>query len=196
MRHKVPILSISNHLLIIVHKEFSMVEEDNSVLLNLVSRDGEKFEVTFEIAKISQLIANTLDEDEDEDELDERDIAIPNVNASILRKVLEYCTHYRTVEEMTAIESPLKSAKLEELVQPWYAKYCEVEQNILFELLAAANYMDIKPLLDLTCLAVSVLIKGKSAAEIREIFNVRDEICSNEKSQIEEENEWCDKTSP
>lgn len=173
-----------------------MVEENNSVLINLVSRDGERLEVSFEIANISQLIANTFDEDEDEDESDERDIAIPNVNASTLRKVLEYCTHYKTVEEMTTIESPLKSAKLEDLVQPWYAKYCEVEQNILFELLAAANYMDIKPLLDLTCLAVSVLIKGKSAAEIREIFNVKNEICSNEKSQIKEENEWCEKSSP
>lgn len=36
----------------------------------------------------------------------------------------------------------------------------------------AANYLNIKPLLDLTVLAVSILIKGKSAAELREIFNV------------------------
>ena len=37
---------------------------------------------------------------------------------------------------------------------------------------SAANYLNIKPLLDLTVLAVSILIKGKSAAELREIFNV------------------------
>lgn len=30
---------------------------------------------------------------------------------------------------------------------------------MMFELVTAANFMDIKPLLDLTCLAVSVLIK-------------------------------------
>jgi len=37
-----------------------------------------------------------------------------------------------------------------------------VEQILLFELVTAANFMDIKALLDLTCLAVSVLIKVRS----------------------------------
>ena len=31
-----------------------------------------------------------------------------------------------------------------------YANYVEVDQETLFELILAANYMDIKPLLDLT----------------------------------------------
>lgn len=76
----------------------------------------------------------------------------------MLTKVLEYCTHHQQ-EEMTPIQTPLKSSKIEDLVQPWYAEYVEVEQSMLFELVTAANYMDIKPLLDLTCLAVSIYIK-------------------------------------
>ena len=73
---------------------------------------------------------------------------------------------------MTPITTPLKSSKIEELVQPWYADFVKVEQALLFEMVTAANFMDIKPLLDLTCLAVSILIKGKSAAELREMFNI------------------------
>jgi S-phase kinase-associated protein 1 len=38
-----------------------------------------------------------------------------------------------------------------EVVQEWYSNFVSVEQEILFELILAANYMDIKPLLDLTC---------------------------------------------
>jgi hypothetical protein len=72
--------------------------------------------------------------------------------------VIEYCTHYKD-EPMTPIQTPLKSSKIEDLVQPWYANFVKVEQALLFELVTAANFMDIKPLLDLTCLAVSVLIK-------------------------------------
>jgi S-phase kinase-associated protein 1 len=60
---------------------------------------------------------------------------------------------------MTPIQTPLKSSKIEDLVQPWYAAYVQVDQSLLFELVTAANFMDIKPLLDLTCLAVSVFIK-------------------------------------
>lgn len=64
---------------------------------------------------------------------------------------------------MTPIETPLKSSKLEDLVQPWYAEYVQVEQSLLFELVTAANFMDIKPLLDLTCLAVSIHIKASES---------------------------------
>jgi hypothetical protein len=56
----------------------------------------------------------------------------------------------------------------------------QVDKNMLFDLVAAANYMDIKPLLDLTCLAVSMLIKGKSASELRAMFNIAPELTTEE----------------
>ena len=43
---------------------------------------------------------------------------------------------------------------------------------MMFDLVAAANYMDIKPLLDLSCLAVSIHIKGKTVEELQQIFNI------------------------
>ena len=63
---------------------------------------------------------------------------------------------------VTPITTPLKSNRIEEIVQEWYAHFVDVEQILLFELVTAANFMDIKALLDLTCLAVSVLIKVRS----------------------------------
>ena len=127
-----------------------------------VSKEGEVFEVPVEVAKMSTLVATTIDDDADDDD-EVREIPLPNVKGAVLAKVIEYCTHYTNVEEMTAISTPLKSSKIEEVVQQWYADYVQVEQVLLFELVTAANFMDIKPLLDLTCFAVSVLIKGKSA---------------------------------
>ena len=68
---------------------------------------------------------------------------------------------------MSEIEKPLKSANMHEVVQEWYANYVDVDQELLFELILAANYMDIKPLLDLTCATVASMIKGKTPEEIR-----------------------------
>ena len=58
---------------------------------------------------------------------------------------------------MVEIEKPLKSAKMEEVVSEWDAAYVDVEQEMLFELILAANFMDIKSLLDLTCAKVCFL---------------------------------------
>lgn len=136
-----------------------------------VSRDGEVFEVSLPAAKMSQLVVETLPEDEDDEDMPEVDL--PNVHSTVLKKVVEYVEHYQT-EAMTAIQTPLKSSKMEDLVQPWYCEFLKVERTLLFDLVAASNYMNIKPLLDLSCLGVAILIKGKPAAELREMFNISD----------------------
>lgn len=159
-----------------------MDTDDVHGTVKLVSKEGDTFEVPIEIAKLSNLVVTTLGEDDDTDEDNSMvEIPLPNVKAKVLAKVIEYCTHYQE-DPMKQITTPLKSNKLEEIVQEWYAGFVAVDQALLFELVTAANFMDIKALLDLTCLAVSILIKGKSAEEIRRIFNI-----SNDFSQKQEE---------
>ena len=87
---------------------------------------------------------------------------------------------------MANITTPLKSNIISEIVQEWYADFVNVDQALLFELVTAANFMDIKALLDLTCLAVSVLIKGKSAEEIRRIFNISNDFSPEEEEEVEQ----------
>lgn len=118
-----------------------------------------------EIAKLSTLVSETLGSDDQDDTNDDNDnedeeaieIPLPNVRTQVLAKVIEYCTHFRQ-EPMTPITTPLKSTRIEEIVQEWYADFVDVDQIMLFELVTAANFMDIKALLDLTCLAVGVLV--------------------------------------
>jgi len=138
---------------------------------------------------MSKLVETTIDDD-NEDEVQE--IPLPNVKSNVLAKVIEYCNHYKNVEQMRPITTPLRSSKIEEVVQKWYADFVQVEQVLLFELVTAANFMDIKPLLDLTCFAVAVMIKGKSADEIRKIFNISNDFSNENDAQLQEENKWCD----
>jgi len=162
-------------------------------LVKLVSKEGDVYEVPISVAKMSTLVATTIDDDAEEDD-EIREIPLPNVRDAVLTKVIEYCTHYKE-ETMTPIQTPLKSSKIEDLVQPWYASFVKVEQVLLFELVTAANFMDIKPLLDLTCLAVAILIKGKKASELRTMFNISNDFSPEEEAQVREENKWVEHPS-
>lgn len=57
----------------------------------------------------------------------------------------------------------------------------------------AANFLDIKKLLDLCCKSVANMIKGKSANEIRKTFNIKNDFNEDEEAQVRKENTWCEK---
>jgi S-phase kinase-associated protein 1 len=119
------------------------------------------------------------------------EIPIVNVKTAILKKVVEFCEHHVT-EPMSDIEKPLKSDNMTEVVQSFYANFINVDQETLFDLILAANFMDIKPLLDLTCASVASMIKGKTPEEIRTTFNIKNDFTPEEEAQVLEENRWCE----
>jgi S-phase kinase-associated protein 1 len=129
--------------------------------------------------------------EDNEDQENNFEFPLPNVKSQVLKKVIEFCEHHLQ-EPMTEIEKPLKSQNMADVVQKWYADFVDVEQVLLFELILAANYMDIKPLLDLTCATVASMIKGKSADDIRATFNIKNDFSPEEEAQVREENKWCE----
>ena len=157
-------------------------------MLKLLSSEGETFEVEEDVASKSMLIKNMV-----EDSGTDEEIPLPNVKSAVLAKVIEYCRHYRDAMP-PEIEKPLKSAFLSDVVAPWDASFVEVEQEMLFELILAANYLDIKSLLDLTCAKVASMIKGKTPEEIRKTFNIENDFTPEEEAQVREENKWAEES--
>lgn len=186
---------------------------DDNKTVRLVSQEGESFDVPVSVARMSELVKSMIDginplfpctaflilikfifvsisEGGQEDD-EAQEIPLSNVKAQTLARVIEFCRHFKT-ERMNDIEKPLKSSNMSEIVQEWYATYVSVEQDVLFELILAANFMDIKPLLDLTCASVASMIKGKTPEEIRKTFNIVNDFTPEEEAQVREENKWCE----
>ena len=148
--------------------------------LKLQSSDGEVFQVETQIAKQSNTIRTMLEElgmGDDDDEA----IPLPNVNATILKKVISWCTHHK--DDLPPPEDDENREKATDDISTWDMEFLKVDQGTLFELILAANYLDIKGLLDVTCRNVANMIKCKDGREIREIFNIKNEITLAEEEQ-------------
>ena len=154
----------------------------------LMCKDGEVLEVAVNIASQSKLI-NGLIEDGGTDD----DIPISQVNKPIMEKVIVFMERM-TENAPPEIEKPLSSTDLSQVVEAWYAEYVNVDQEMLFEIVMAANYLDIKPLLELSCAKVASLIKGKTVQEIRQFFNIENDFTPEEEAQVMEENRWAEES--
>lgn len=156
----------------------------------LVTSDNEQFHADKEVVERSVLIKNML---EDVGETDQP-IPLPNVSSSVLKKVLEYCEHHRgePLPSADADQNQDETRKRTTDISEWDQRFITVDQEMLFEIILAANYLDIKPLLDVGCKTVANMIKGKTPEEIRKLFNIVNDFTPEEEAQIKKENEWAE----
>jgi S-phase kinase-associated protein 1 len=113
-------------------------------------------------------------------------IPLPNVSSKILAKVIEYCKYH--VDNQKSTDD--KPATPEDEIKAWDQDFVKVDQATLFDLILAANYLNIKSLLDLTCQTVADMIKGKTPEEIRKTFNIKNDFTPEEEEEVRRENQW------
>ncbi|KAF5394836.1 RNA polymerase II elongation factor [Paragonimus heterotremus] len=158
--------------------------------IKFASSDGEVFDVDVAIARQSVLIKTMLDDLGLEEQEDEEPVPLPNVNAGILRKVIQWCTYHR--DDPPPQEDDENKERRTDDIPSWDQEFLRVDQGTLFELMLAANYLDIKGLLDVCCKTVANMIKGKTPEEIRKTFNIKCDFTPQEEEQVKKENEWCE----
>ena len=101
---------------------------------------------------------------------DDEPIPLQYVNADILRKVLQWCTHHK---DDALQQSHDKNGDHQTDDTPsWDQEFLRVDQGTLFEILMAANYLGIEGLLDVCCKSVVNMIRGKPPEEISRTFNI------------------------
>ena len=164
-------------------------------MVTLISSDHERFEVPEAAATMSQTIRHMI-----EDGCTDGGIPLPNVTARTLAKVLEFCNEHAAAAAAAAAGAGSEAGSSSNAGKDGGADLAgfdkafvdevKADQATLFDLILAANYLNVKGLLDLTCQTVADMIKGKSVEEIRQTFNIKNDFTPEEEAEIRKENQW------
>ncbi|CEG00859.1 E3 ubiquitin ligase, SCF complex, Skp subunit [Ostreococcus tauri] len=144
--------------------------------VTLRSSDDETFVVDDDVAFLSETIKSIIEDTEDESM-----VPLPNVSSKILAKVIEYAKFHVDAKKANEAEAKIKEFNTE---------FVKVDQATLFEIILAANYLNMKGLLDLTCMTVANMMKGKTPEEIRKTFNIKNDFTPEEEEEVRKENQW------
>jgi hypothetical protein len=146
------------------------LDDDTSEPIQLVSKDSKSFEIDRRCSFLSNLVKICLENDAHSTE-----VPIMDVNSEILELVVEYMIHHKGVEPR-AIDKPLRSKVMTEVCEDsWDANFIDrvAGGNIqqLYELVLAANYMDIHSLMNLGCAKTATFIMGQPLQKIKDILS-------------------------
>lgn len=156
-------------------------------LITLLSKEEETFQIPLNVALMSETLKALMTYPEDEDDREDWEptgdgLPLPPVPSAVLTKVIEFCTYHCDNKDT-----------LEEERNAWDKKFVAIDDEVLFALILAANYLDIKPLLDVACQAVAEYIKAcKTPQEIRRRFNIVNDFTPEEEEEVRKENAWCE----
>merc|ERR1711988_1128596 len=157
--------------------------QHNMAEVTLTSKDEKEFKVRAPVAIMSETVKSMMGvEDGEEIDPPEAAIPLPAVEGNILELVIKYCDYHFDNKETKEDEK-----------NTWNQEFVKVDDDTLFSLILAANYLDIKSLLDLTCKTVADYIKQcKTPQEIRRRFNIRNDFTPEEEEEVRKENAWCE----
>ncbi len=152
-----------------------------SKVITLTSSDAQKITIDQKSAERSGLLKGLM-----QDYQEDSDVPLPDVRGDVLKKVVEYLIHYQSAEPKE-LPKPLPSANLLDVTDEWDISFLgSVDLDTTFDIINAANYMDIKSLLDLSCAKIASLMKGKTAEEIRTMFNIECDLTEEELKEYDE----------
>jgi hypothetical protein len=140
----------------------STVADDD--IINLLASDGELYQVLYSDIKTSKTVTNLL-----EDLGLKKSIPIPSVDGKTLKTVIEYC----------------KTANQDD----WASKFTAMTLVEMQPIIAAANYLDMPVLLDLTTDTIAKNIKGKTPEQLRVYLDIKGPISKNDEQEMIDEME-------
>ena len=127
-----------------------------------------------------------IDEAED---LEDFDVPLPNMKKETLEKAIKFI-EYNIENPLPHIEKPLRSNDIKDYLNEWYSDFIDLDVRGVFIMISAANYLDVRPLLELASAAMAAKMRGKSIEQIREMFDIEYDLTPEDEEQIKIEDSW------
>ena len=121
---------------------------------------------------------------------DSEPVPLADVKSDTLSKVIEYCIFHEPVPAATP-----EKAKTPEEKKEFDLKYIDVTDDMLFAIIRAANYLDIKELLQLAAdkVARRIVSEFKDPAAVKAAFNIQDDFSPEEHEELRKKETWIKK---
>lgn len=186
--------------------EQGVEKQEEKPALVLVAEDGVEVRISEPAARMSQMLRHMM-----EDGCADGRIPTPNIHSDILEMVVEYCEKHGPYYDPEASERDrypfppfpveltptVSSIKPVTYVDPdphglkdWDSDFISLDNSTLFEIILAANYLNIEDLLDLGTSAVADKMRGRKPEEIREIFEIENDYTPEQEAEVRKENAW------
>jgi S-phase kinase-associated protein 1 len=181
-----------------VSAPYDSLDWNTYIVLQSNDQRTVEYKVTRSAALMSGLLKDML---EDQSEGDQTVIPVPNVTGRTLKFVVQYMEHHNN-SKAEALEKPLRG-RIEDVISEWDKAFLftdlvkdhdEKQHETLIDVIMAANFLNVKDLLDLTCACIASMIKGKTPEQIRALFNIENDFTPEEEEKIREENRWCEES--
>ncbi|KAL3613942.1 hypothetical protein CASFOL_042016 [Castilleja foliolosa] len=151
----------------------------------LKTSDDKLIEVEDSIIIEAQTIKNMI-----EDGYADNVIPIPKVKSEVLAKVIEYCRHHAAARPSDEGDETVDKKAVEDELDKYDKKFVKIDQEMIFEIILAANYLNIKSLIDLMCDAVANKMVYLSMEEVRKMFGQVNDLSPEEEEAIRTETAW------
>lgn len=123
-----------------------------------ITSDNQKVELPKSVIEMSETIKNMFNVLGEINEC----IPLPNVNKDTLLLIIEFCDKYHNcdIPEMNKFSD-------------WDNNFFNLPNHELFDLVMAANYMEVKPLISMCCMYIASEVKKcTSPEEIKRRFDI------------------------
>ena len=119
---------------------------------------------------------------------------MPEVNGDIFQFVMKWVEMHKD-DPVTVVPPAENGPAVPALTEADKEFFAAIDQQSLFQLILAANYLDIRKLLDMCCRTVADSVLGKTPKEIYAQFGVAQELTPEEEAEIRKDNPWLDDTA-
>lgn len=149
------------------------------VTLAIQTESGEVVTQTLSLraARYSDTLKGAIDADEGVAQ-----IPLARVTERALPHVVAFLEHMCGEDE----EEMSKNGKLTD----WEQKFCDVDDDLSFDLITAADYLESKRMLHVMATKFAEEVKGKTSEQIRERYNIPNDLTEEEMERIKKEMDW------